>query len=151
MTFLNLCRAPWVPPLVRGVVLGSAILSVLVEPKASVALRCLQALTPKRASYRFLCRPCPSCCPEGVPARPGGWDRAGPPACDTARDSGFALGLEEPDPALSARASPVRTRGAAAARAPRSPRPLGFWSQLGGTWGFGTLGDKRRRPETRNG
>lgn len=148
MTSLSLSSAPQVPLSMKGVVLGSA---VLVELKALVALRCPQALTPKRASYRFLCRPCPLRWPEGVPAHPGGWDRAGPPACDTARDSGFALGLEEPDLARSARASPVSTRGAAAARALRSPRPLGFWSQRGGTWGFRTRGDTRRRPETRHG
>lgn len=135
----------------KGVVLGSVVLSDLLEPKALVALLCPQALTSKRASYRFLCRPGPSRCPEGVPARPGGWDRAGLPACDSARDNRFALGLEEPDLARSTRASPASTRGAAAAGALGSPRPLGFWSQRGGTRGFGTRGDTRRRPETRHG
>lgn len=150
MTSSSLSSAPQIPFNKRS---GSGISRSLCprELKALVALRCPQALTPKRASYRFLCRPCPLRCPEGVPAHPGGWDRAGPPACDTARDSGFALGLEERDLAGSARATPVSTRGLAAAGALGSPRPLGFWSQRGGTWGFRTRGDTRRRPETRHG
>lgn len=104
---------------------------------------------PSRRRHRFLCRPCPLRCPDSVPKCPRGLCWTGPPAGDTARGKRFALGLEEPAPARSARAaSPVSTRGAAAASALRSPRPLDFWSQHGGTWGFGTRGDSRRRPET---